>query len=511
VRTQRRTSLIAAVAVTLVVLLPLMQPASAQERPAARDHGIGHTHAEAKRILDRVRAALQPKSGAERRASLARRDLTLQLRDLRLARAALTRSERAVADSYLARPALSSACTGTVAISGHFCVHYSTGLLAGADAATPEQAQLTADTFTNVWSREVVAMGFRAPPTDGDEYFDVYLQDVGADGYYGYCAPDHNAAHSSSYCVLDNDFDPAQFGAPAINSLRVTAAHEFFHAIQFGYDTGEDIWFMEGTAVWAEEQVYPKINDYLQYLDYSAITRPRTPADYGGVDGTRDIFFRYGAVLFWKFLSQRFGTTKVVRRVWEYADTSAGSRYSLQAIAAAVAERGWSFRRTFGVFGAWNTLPVTSYDDRGLYPAPAWWRSDRLTRSHRSTGGLGVTLDHLTNAALTLRPGKKLPKSTRIRIKVNAPSSVRMPYAVVQVRKRDGTVSFVSVPLDSNGDGGKGVTFNPRLVSRVVVTLTDASIRMTGCGTDDADRFACGGFGVDDDLSFYVSARLRHL
>jgi hypothetical protein len=28
----------------------------------------------------------------------------------------------------------------------------------------------------------------------------------------------------------------------------VTAAHEFFHAIQYGYDVSEDPWLMESTA-----------------------------------------------------------------------------------------------------------------------------------------------------------------------------------------------------------------------------------------------------------------------
>ena len=45
----------------------------------------------------------------------------------------------------------------------------------------------------------------------------------------------------SAYCVLDNDFSAAEFGYPDPTlPLRVTAAHEFFHAIQFAYDLYED-------------------------------------------------------------------------------------------------------------------------------------------------------------------------------------------------------------------------------------------------------------------------------
>ena len=51
-----------------------------------------------------------------------------------------------------------------------------------------------------------------------------------------------------------------------INALRVTAAHEFFHAIQFAYDVKEDLWFMEGSATWVEDEVYDSINDNYQFL-----------------------------------------------------------------------------------------------------------------------------------------------------------------------------------------------------------------------------------------------------
>jgi hypothetical protein len=463
-------------------------------------------------VLDQVAAALAPADPGRRTrgAALPRTDLTLLLRDLRLARPALTRTEQAAADTYLARPSAGAGCggllSGATQQSTHFCLHYSTS---GADAATPEQVTTTLQTLEEVWSHEVGTLGFRAPPADSDGVFDVYLQELGDRGLYGYCAPDSLSPHSTSYCVLDNDFAVSEYGAPPLNSLRVTAAHEFFHAIQFGYDTGEDIWFMEGSAVWAEEQVYPAINDYLQYLRYSAITRPRTPADYGGVDSSPDLFFRYGAVLFWKFLSERLRTPAIVRRVWEYADAANGTRYSLQAVSAALAERRWSFAAAFAEFGVWNTEPPGSYGDRALYPAPAWWGNTRLGRHHRDTRGLRVVLDHLSNAALVIRPSAKLPKRTRVRITVNAPDLVRMPRALVQVRRRDGSLRLFSVSLDGHGDGTRAVSFDPRVVSRVVVTLTNASLRMTGCGSDPAAGFSCGGRSADDGLAFGVRARLR--
>lgn len=497
--------MVAGVAIALAFPLPSWSSAS----PTT---DTGPDRAQAERILGQVSAALAPKDLRPRALGdvLPRTDLTLQLRDLRHARRALSRTERAAADQLLARTAASSgSCSGTVVVTAHFCVHYSTGLLAGPNASTPEQAQLTADTLEEVWNHEVGVLAFHPPPNDGDGLFDVTLTQLADQGLYGYCDPDSATAPATSYCVLDNDYAAEEYGAPPLNSLRVTAAHEFFHAIQFGYDVLEDLWFMEGSAVWAEEQVYPAINDYLQYLSHSAITRPGTPTDYTGTDTFPDVFHRYGAVLFWQFLSERFGSPAVVRRVWELADATQGSRFSLQAIEAALAEHGWSFSSAFGNFGVWNTKPAGSYGDRDLMPAPTWWQAAKLTRSRKGTGTRGVVLHHLTNAAMVLQPGGRLPRKTRLRITVDAPDLVRMPHALVQVRKRNGTVALVTVPLDASGAGRTRVAFDPRKVSAVVVTLTNASTRFTGCGSDPDELYSCGGRSADDGLTFTARARLR--
>ena len=498
VRSPLRTVSIAGVAVALVLSLPSLAAA----RPGTPQHGSAGrpSHAQARAVLERVQDALAGKA-----ASVGpRTDLTMELRDLRRVLPALDPDERTLALGLigLTVPPPRSTCGGlfggAVIASTHFCLHYG--------SANPVWAQTTVDTLEHVWSAEVGGLGFRPPLPDGDALFDVYLSDIGAQGYYGACAPAENARHSTSSCVLDDDFSPAQFGGAApINSLSVTAAHEFFHAIQFGYDSGEDTWFMEGSAVWAEEQVYPDVNDYLQYLPFSAITHPGTPTDYAGATST-DLYFRYGAVLFWKFLSGQFGGPGIVRRVWEYAD---GDRFSLDAVTAALAEHGWSFGRAYARFGLWNTLPPGSYDDRALYPGPSWWQIKSLSRHNRSTGTQTTVLNHLTNAAMVVQPTGRLRKHTKLRIHVDGPAAASMPQATVQVRRKNGTVRIVDVPLDGAGDGTVRVPFETRTVSWVVVTLTNASTRITGCGTDRAYLYTCGGGSADDGLPFSAQAKVK--
>ena len=78
------------------------------------------------------------------------------------------------------------------------------------------------------------------------------------------------AVTTSSYLEIDNNFtDPGYKQTRGLDALRVTIAHEFHHAIQFGYYAKFDgSWWQESTSTWMEEVAYPHIDDYLQYLTY---------------------------------------------------------------------------------------------------------------------------------------------------------------------------------------------------------------------------------------------------
>ncbi len=332
----------------------------------------------------------------------------------------------------------------------------------------------TLSTLEHVWAREVPLMG-RAPISDAgseapeeanpDNRLDVFLEDLGYEGYYGYCTTDddNGSTQVSAYCALDDDFAARQYGAPPLNSLRVTAAHEFFHAIQFAADVSEDIWFMEGSATWAEDVVYDNINDNYQYLNNSAITHPRTALDYTG--GA----YPYGSFIFFTYATAKRGPT-AVRRFW---DAAVGRPTSLQAIWAVVGGASWpAFVATFD---SWNTLPLHSYQERAGYPRPAWWLRRTLTPRATTTGWHRVALAHLGSSSVLLSPARNLPVRKKLLINIDAPPRVSGAAALLQRRYRSGKVTHTMIRLAPNGNGSTLVQFNRKALSSVAIVLANTS------------------------------------
>jgi len=65
----------------------------------------------------------------------------------------------------------------------------------------------------------------------------------------------------SSNIDINNDFIGSSFFTKGIQALRVTAAHEFHHAIQFGYGWwgSDERYAYELTSTWMEDVVYTDV------------------------------------------------------------------------------------------------------------------------------------------------------------------------------------------------------------------------------------------------------------
>ena len=128
------------------------------------------------------------------------------------------------------------------------------------------------------WARET-ALGFPPPPADdgdgaergGDARYDIYVCDLASHDLGELAATVADPPGSGfSYIVVDNDYAAAEVApltTTGLGQLRVTLAHELFHAIQIGTGRGRlPEWLAEASAVWMEGIVAPPDVDREIYL-----------------------------------------------------------------------------------------------------------------------------------------------------------------------------------------------------------------------------------------------------
>ena len=388
----------------------------------------------------------------------------------------------------------------------------------------PDQVDRTLAAFETAWRVEVGRMGFRAPKSDitskdhgPDGRLDVYLKDIGAQDLTGYTATDDPHATDGSYAyrdysayiVVDDDFSTAQLGSSGgPGGLRVTAAHEFFHAVQYAYDSGEDPWMMEGTAVWMEDEVAGDVNANRMWLSQSPLTQPWVP-----VDSSRGLH-EYGAWIFWRFLSEQTSANgnpdpTIIRRIWELAADGPGdpNLYSARAVAKALESRGRTFPQELAAFGVWDLAPAVFYKEGAAYPAAPAVQHHRVSVAHPIAGWATLRLDHFTTGAVAFEPGNDGPARSSLRLALDAPPTRLGSAARVVMFLRSGALRVIAVALDHHGDADVRVPFGRSTVRRVVLLYANAgsSFRCWMGG-----GYSCNGFSRDDRMPFsYLAALVR--
>ncbi len=286
-------------------------------------------------------------------------------------------AERRLLKTLFDRPPSSVLPLSVVSPKGRFRVHYT---LEGRNAVQPGYPDTVAATFEHCWEIEVDTLKFRAPPSDGGEdgpEYDIYILDISD---YGYTTAEKDIPSTPrddwvTYIVVDNDYQNPRYHTKGLNGLRVTAAHEFFHAIHFGYRSflDEDVFYYEASGVWMEDFVYDDVNDYYQYLP-SFFGKPEKPFD------TYDGWHEYGLALWNKMLVRLFGRD-IIRQVWE--QMISGPKHSTPAIGALgqVAQRhGDTFQRLLAEFQAWNYFTGKRADPEHYYKEGAAYPLLRPTR-----------------------------------------------------------------------------------------------------------------------------------
>lgn len=278
--------------------------------------------------------------------------------------------------SYLQRPSLSSEF---ISPSGIFKIHYTTTGTHRIDPTStnnqgvPDYAWEAALAADLSYQMLVETLGFKPHVsdnnTDGPEY-DIYLVDTGAyfgESYYGATTPESRVGTAyTTYIAVENDFEE-NFFTRGLDALRVTIAHEYFHAIHFSYNyRDEDVFFYEMSAVWFEDEAYPEINDYLQYLPqlFRTLDEPLHQ---------KDGWHEYGASLFLKYwLSPLLAHGKTsLRKMWE----GVVNKQAIRSIEDEINAQGSSFVSAIAEFAGWclftgdRALSEEFFDDASLFPS----------------------------------------------------------------------------------------------------------------------------------------------
>ncbi len=386
----------------------------------------------------------------------------------------------------------------------------------------PDQVERTLTAAVTSWNVIVGDLGFRAPLPDrrsridgGNDKFDIYLADTGAEGLSGYTSSDdrrlsENSTYKyrdvSAFMVLDNDFRSGQFpNGSRLDNLRVSVAHELSHASQFAYDYKEDRWFAEGTATWIEDEVFDDINLNRSALKESPLKQNFTSMDFGR-DG-----FEYGSWIFLRYLSEKFGAG-IIRHAWRLADDGASQvstnrmqTYSMRAIGKALKQRHRDLHRVFSTFARDNLRPVRTYQEGSHYPKPTSFKI-KLDRRD-DTKWLGIANDHLSTTYVTFVHGDHVRRRGTLRIMIDASDRRFGPMAAISVRFTKGKTRDYTVKLDRKGDGAKRVPFGRRRVDGVDVSLVNTSVRMAHC-FKRSTSYSCSGSPKDDDRPVQIRAHL---
>lgn len=444
------------------------------------------------------------------------RDRTLELRDAFLG---VDGTRAWSAGNVLARPSdpagggeitWDPAAPRAQACGPQICVHYVTTTsdappMTSTDGVTPDWVLRNLEVAQYSLATMVDRLGYPAPPSDGGRggtaQFDIYLADIGSSGLYGYCAPEKRVpgerSHASSYCVFDDDF--AGFPMPPDASLRVTAAHELFHAVQFAMDVTEDVWFLESTATWMEEQVADDVDDNRQFLPAGQLGRRQVPLDRGSADLTP-----YGNWIFFQRLAQRYGVD-AVRRVWALADGGPGrpDHFSVGAVRRFVeSRRPGSWPAFYAGFVAANADPARGYAEGTAYRRARPDQRVRLSRQRPTWRQRRMVLPHLTGRVVRVRADAGLRGRVGLRVRIDAGPRRSSPAARVVVHRSSGKVTAQRVPLDRQGRGSRRVDLTRGRVRSVEVVLANASTRYD---CDRRSQFACRGLPLDDEQSFDVT------
>lgn len=316
-------------------------------------------------------------------------------------------------------------------------------------------------------------LGYRPPPTRGR--YNLYLS-AALDRGLVRPSPGGNGRSRPSFITLPTELVRA---SATEGEIRAFAVHEYFHAIQLGYDAGEDPWILEASSSWVEGLFGPAPDHNHVYL-YDFV--PRLQLGLRSEAGIHE----YGAFLFLQFLTERYGDEgdrpAIVRELWEAmavpeAVEGAPDDDSLAAIERVLGARAVALADAWREFQLW-AWQLPRFEKGDLYK--------RALRDHDWPTAPPVTVADET-CRLTANPGDDvLPALAGDFVRIRPADRARTENARVTVRGPAGATAFAlvrragSTPIvreiafDADGVGVLDVAMGGTGAPRMILGLGNA-------------------------------------
>ena len=232
----------------------------------------------------------------------------------------------------------------------HFVVEWDS------ENVTQETAEGFLEALEASWEVQVDQLGWQAPPLTDEYFIAAYIDDPGPTG--GYTSTDDCGNEWMPYIVAGT--------ASFANSWYLgMAAHEFNHAIQFGYGRALERYWWEASAMYIEPFVFPEEDSWIEYiLGYTSYPWLALNAQSNDHDDAR-FAHMYGMAILAVYLDQHEGEPDLVRQTWE-ASTSYVEDYGL-TLALLLPTLGYDWGEAYRGFMAANT--VMDYEGGDDFPA----------------------------------------------------------------------------------------------------------------------------------------------
>jgi len=383
---------------------------------------------------------------------------------------------------------------------GHFQLTYYTSggnAVPAADGnsnGVPDYVEWCADYMDYSWQVEITEHGFMAPSTPSG-YYAVGFESM---AYYGYTQP----FGGTTRIVLHNTFvgfppndDP---DGDVKGAAKVTACHEFKHASQYTNSHWSEGGWVELDATWAEELVYPVVNDYHWYLMSagSPLSDPEMSLDSGGTGSYEDCIWQ-------QFMSETCGNQMIVE-LWDFRRTHTGWSM-LNSYNECLLPYGSDLGDLMGDWTSWNYLtgswgiPGIGYPDGPELRTVALWRNQSGLGTLRSN-----SVPHL--AARYARHYNLSGLEDYPKVVFSGTAGVNWRPQIV-VRKTDDTVIFDSVRVDGTGAGEKIVDIPFSDISQMGLTFPNCDQSGAAKGYN-YQMFSVPNTGVEGPLG-YADMRLH--